>query len=53
MIFVHLLRDSIAWVSIFYVIMILANKAQGLPGGSSGRNPPANAGDLGSIPGSG
>ena len=25
----------------------------GIPGGSAGENPPANAGDMGSIPGSG
>ena len=50
---VHLLTDSVVWVSMFYAIVILRNKAQGLLGGSAGRNPPANAGNLGSIPASG
>ena len=35
-----------------YLVHLWATK-YGLPGGSTVKNPPANAGDVGSIPGSG
>ena len=35
------------------MILIILNFNQGFPGGSVVKNPPANAGDTGSIPGSG